>query len=167
MKICPVCQESNHDVADFCMICAAPLPALPSPSTDEALEDDELLLPSEPTPPAGKLALALYHDLEPRVVAFFALEGDVALIGREDASRGLFPDVDLGPLTSAGVSASHVSRQHARVLRIHDRLLLEVLPGTTGTQVNRALIDGGHSVELEPGDRIILGGRVRLKLVQC
>lgn len=164
MKICPVCQESNHDMADACMLCGAELPALPSQSTDEAHPDDELLLPQEPPEPVG-LALAVYHDREKRVVAFFEFVGDVALIGREDAASGLFPEIDLGALSARGVSASHVSRRHARLLRHRGQLLLEVLPGTTGTQLNRQLVDAGQTVPISPGDRIILGGRVRTKLM--
>ena len=167
MKICPVCQESNHDAADLCMLCGASLPELPS--QDQALgeEDAELLLPSEPAPPPrDTLAVAVYHDAEPRVVAFFPLGGDITAIGREDAGAGHFPDIDFSKLSERGVGVAFVSRRHARFLRHGGRVLLEVLAGTTGTQVNRALVAPGRTVVLSPGDRIILGGRVRMKLMQ-
>ncbi len=178
MKICPVCQESNHDAADLCMLCAAPLLALPSQrdafdrlnpagrSPAGAPDQGELLLPAEPAAPVDTLALAVYHDLEPRVVAFFPLDGDVTLIGREDAEGGVFPEVDLSRLAASGVLATSVSRRHARLLRHADRLTLEVLPGATSTQLNRDLLHDGARVAVRAGDRIILGARVRMKLIQ-
>lgn len=167
MKICPVCQESNHDVADVCMLCGASLPELPIQRHD-ADQGDQLMVPArEPEPPRGALALAIYHDREARVIAYYALDADVSLIGREDAARGVFPDIDVSALQAQGVSAPHVSRQHARLLRLHGRLWLEVLPGSTGTQLNRTLVQPGATVPVAAGDRVIFGGRVRTKLVQC
>ena len=168
MKICPACKESNHDAAEGCIMCGAPLPQLPaqrSPSGEDP--SAEVLMPRGPQAPAsGTLALALYHDLEPRIVAWFPIDTDMTLIGREDANSGIFPDVDLARVDRGDVQAERVSREHARLLRSARGLVLEVLPGSTGTQVNRSIAKEGSSTVIVPGDRVILGGRVRMKLVQ-
>ena len=171
MKICPACRESNHNAAEFCLLCGAPLPATPrplSPATAAGGDPGDLLVlpagPPEPSP--GSLALAIYHDEEPRVVHYHPIETDTLLIGREDPARHVFPDIDLDSLSQDGVSAHHVSRQHARLTRRRVHLELEVLPGSTGTQVNRSLLRGGDAIPVHAGDRIILGGKVRMKLIQ-
>lgn len=166
MKICPSCQESNHDAADSCLLCGAALPALPQGSSPQDRQG-ALLLPSEPpAPPAGTLALAVYHDSQPRVVAYLPLRGDMALLGREDPARDNLPELDLAPLAAKGVSAQYASRRHALLLRRPQGLALRVMPETTGTQLNQQLVPDGHEVPIAPGDRLILGGRVRTKLMQ-
>lgn len=167
MKICPTCHESNHDVADACMLCGAQLPALPE-QVAPGTEQGPMLMPSAPpTPAAGSTALALYHDTEPRVLGYLVLRGDVCVLGREDAAAGLFPELDLSGVTTPGASITHASRRHATLLRgPQGRITLVAERRTTGTQVNRTLVADGERVELQIGDRIILGGRVRLKLVQ-
>jgi hypothetical protein len=162
MKICLACQESNHDAAERCLLCDAPLPLAPRLADQSG---ERLGLRDAPSPPPGTLALAVYHDAEPRVVGWLPLRGDLCLLGREDPARGLFPELDLAPLAARGVSASHASRRHALLLRRPEGLRLRVMPQTTGTQLNQALVPDGEEVPIAPGDRLILGGRVRLKLV--
>ena len=167
MKICQVCQESNHDAAQQCILCGASLPELPTqPETRSQEEHQDLLLPAEPKAPADKVALAVYHESQNRVVAFFPIENDIVSIGREDPASGHFPDIDISALDSSDVSASFVSRRHARILNQPGGLWLQVMANTTGTQVNRTLVAPGQSARIDIGDRIILGGRVRMKLMQ-
>jgi pSer/pThr/pTyr-binding forkhead associated (FHA) protein len=141
MRICAECQENSHDFAVLCAVCG------------ERLQ--------------GRLALAAYHDAEPRVVAYLPVEGPACVIGRMDPSGGVFPDVDLARLVPLGVSAGHVSRRHCTVLRgTADALTLAVEGETSGTQLNRTLVSDGGRVAISVGDRLVLGGRVRLKLVR-
>ncbi|MEL6181137.1 MAG: FHA domain-containing protein, partial [Myxococcota bacterium] len=160
MKVCPACQESNHNAAEFCLLCGAPLPITAQPLTTStavgADPGDLLVLPAgPPEPESGVLAVAVYHDQEPRVVRYFAIETDTILIGREDPARHVFPDIDLDSLHQEGVSADHVSRQHIRLTRRPKHLELEVLQGSTGTQVNRSLLQSGETTPVHAGDRII------------
>jgi len=119
------------------------------------------------TPVNGHAVLQVFHNTEPRVVHSHPVVNDVTLIGREDPQRDVFPDLDLGALMDQGVSVTRVSRQHLRLLRQGDRYFLFVYRGSTGTQVNKDLVDEsryGKRFEIQVGDRIILGGQVRLKL---
>ncbi len=167
MKICPTCQESNHDAADLCMLCGAELPVLPEQGGVGG-EGGPILLPSQPAnPPVGTLAIAVYHDTEPRVVAYLPLLGDVCGLGREDASASQFPELDLSEAAGKGASVAYASRQHATILRDPSgQLTLVTHKRTTGTQVNRTLVEDGSRTAVCAGDRLVLGGRVRLKLVQ-
>jgi hypothetical protein len=114
-----------------------------------------------------KAAIEVYHDSVLLVVYTHPIVNDITLIGREDPQRDVFPDIDLAKLE--GVSAGHASREHLRVLRQGDKFFLYIYRGSTGTQVNKEIIDEaryGKKFEIQIGDRIILGGKVRLKLIK-
>jgi hypothetical protein len=114
-----------------------------------------------------KTAVEVYHDSEAKLVHTHVIVNDITLIGREDPQRDVFPDVDLAKLE--GVSASNASREHLRILRQGNKFFLYIYRGSTGTQVNKEIIDEsryGKKFEIQIGDRIILGGKVRLKLIK-
>jgi len=114
-----------------------------------------------------KAAIEVYHDSEAKVVHTHVIVNDITLIGREDPQRDVFPDIDLAKLE--GVSAGHASREHLRILRQGDKFFLYIYRGSTGTQVNKEIIEEaryGKKFEIQIGDRIILGGKVRLKLIK-
>jgi hypothetical protein len=115
----------------------------------------------------SKAAIEVYHDSEAKLVHTHVIVNDITLIGREDPQRDVFPDVDLAKLE--GVSASNASREHLRILRQGNKFFLYIYRGSTGTQVNKEIIDEsryGKKFEIQIGDRIILGGKVRLKLIK-
>jgi hypothetical protein len=149
----------------------APEPVLPVPET--VLPPPETVLPAPeqvqlPPTPLVKAALEIYHDTEARVIFTHEITNDITLIGREDPQRDVFPDLDLAKLESQGISAKSVSREHLRLLRQGNKFFLFIFRGTTGIQVNRDLIPEsqyGKKIEIKLGDRIVLGGKVRMKLV--
>jgi pSer/pThr/pTyr-binding forkhead associated (FHA) protein len=166
-----------------------PEPVLPEPEpvlppTEAVLPDPESLFPTPETvlpppetvlpPPSEsalpiKAALAVYHDTEPRVVFSYDILNDITLIGREDPQRDVFPDLDLAKLEKDGVSARSASREHMRLLRQGNQFFLFIFRGSTGTQVNKNLVaenQYGKRFEIQLGDRIVLGGKVRMKLVE-
>jgi len=154
-----------------CIDVPAPIPdSVPVSETvfvEAVLPDPEALLPALESVPI-KAALEIYHDTEPRVVYVFDIVNDITLIGREDPQMDIFPDLDLSKLETQGISAKSVSREHLRLLRQGDKFFLFVLRGTTGTQVNKERIEEkqyNKKIEIQLGDRVILGGKVRMKLV--
>ena len=89
---------------------------------------------------------------------------DVVLIGRQDAVRGDFPDLDLNAMLDESLSRK-VSRRHAEVLRARDTQTyrLRPLPGNTGTQLGKELASAGQDYPLADGTPIVLGGAVWMK----
>ena len=140
--------------------------------TDSTLFGGAEETPSTPTESgnpisSGTVVLQIFHDEQPEIVHQHEVVNDITLIGREDAQRDVFPDLDLTPLAEQGVSVNSVSRQHLRLLRNNGRYFLFIYRGTTGTQVCKDVIDPsryGQRFEIKVGDRIILGGKVRMKL---
>lgn len=84
--------------------------------------------------------LVLHDDSAPG--QSFPITGEIFTIGRE-----LFNDLPLEDL--------HVSKQHARLIRQEDHLLIEDLDSVNGTLVNDSLIAAPYA--LQPGDTITLG----------
>ena len=134
-----------------------PIPSPPEPSS---------AAPAGTTrPPAGTICLVVYSDTKPRQpVRYFPINKDVVVLGREDAVRGDFPDLDLGSLVDESLSRK-VSRRHAEVLRARDTqtFTLRPLPGNTGTQVGKELATPGQNYPLTDGTPIVLGGVIWLK----
>lgn len=85
-------------------------------------------------------SLVLYEDSAP--VRSFSITGEIFTIGRE-----LFNDLPLEDV--------HISKQHARLIRQGDRLLIEDLQSVNGTLVNNTLIS--ETYPLQAGDTITLG----------
>ena len=114
----------------------------------------------------GTICLVVYSDTKPRQpVRYVPVTKDVLLVGRADAIRGDFPDLDLGSLLDDSL-AKKVSRRHAEVLRARDSqtFSLRPLPGNTGTQVGKELATPGQNYPLTDGTPIVLGGVIWLKL---
>ena len=138
-----------------------PSDPLPAPNESESLPGTD----STVRPPVGTVCIVLYSDTKPRVpVQYFPVAKDVLLIGRQDAIRGDFPDVDLGSLVDAA-SSRKISRRHAEILRARDSqtFSLRPLPGNTGTQIGKDLAADGQSYTLTDGTPIVLGGVVWMK----
>ena len=113
----------------------------------------------------GTACLVVYSDTKPRQpVRYVPVAKDVLLVGRADAIRGDFPDLDLGSLLDDSL-AKKVSRRHAEVLRARDSqtYTLRPLPGNTGTQVGKELALPGQDYPLTDGTPIVLGGVVWMK----
>ncbi len=114
-------------------------------------------------PDPGTPCLVLYGpDKQP--LQYFALTKDATTIGRLDAVKGTFPDIDLDEWFDRTV-VRRISRQHAVILRNRatSAYILRPLAGNTGTQLENAMLDAMRDYPLRPGHRIILGGAIRLK----
>jgi hypothetical protein len=112
-------------------------------------------------------AIEVYHATEPRLLYTHPIVNDITLVGREDPQRDVFPDLDLSKIPD--VVFNCVSREHLRVLRQENQFFVFIYRGSTGTQINKDAIpeaDYGKKIEIHLGDRIILGGLVRLKLIK-
>jgi CheY-like chemotaxis protein len=85
------------------------------------------------------------------------------ILGRQDATTGTYPDLDLSPYEGLRMG---VSRQHAAVRAEADRLLLIDLHSTNGTYVNGQRLQPEQPYRLRHGDEIHLGHvRVDIRLV--
>jgi hypothetical protein len=164
---CPVCSERYDDAYrdSFC-VCGAALVAEDGAAPDVDLKPaGPAKLDLVPTAAPGVARLVIYSaDRQP--INTFALDRDVTRVGRDDAVRGDFVDLDVGRLFDAE-TARKVSRNHCLVLRSRDTqaYVLRPLAGNTGTQVGDELAAELTDYPLSDGTRIVLGGAVRMKFV--
>ena len=76
------------------------------------------------------------------------------MVGREDPSSGIFPDVDLTPY---GGEEGGVSRRHARLLSINGEFFVEDLQSTNFTKLDGQRLPAHVRERLEDGARIDFG----------
>ncbi len=81
-------------------------------------------------------------------------EQEEIVVGREDPSSGIFPDVDLTPY---GGEEGGVSRRHARLLRIGDDYYVEDLQSTNYTKLDGQRLPAHVRERLEDSARLDFG----------
>lgn len=81
-------------------------------------------------------------------------EQEEIIVGREDPSSGIFPDVDLTPY---GGEEGGVSRRHARLLRIGDDYYVEDLQSTNYTKLDGQRLPAHVRERLEDSARLDFG----------
>lgn len=79
------------------------------------------------------------------------------LIGRQDSTRGFFPDLDLN---NDGGHDSGVSRRHARVSLIETSAYIEDLDSANGTFINDQRLKPRTPYRIQPSDELRLGSLI-------
>jgi hypothetical protein len=130
--------------------------------------DESGLPPLEPVGPPPPVRKAFWLRVEGgkpvrfRGLAATEFEVDAELLlGRRDAGRGIYPDVDL---TDFHDERSYLSRRHAQLRVDGGRLFVTDLPGADTTAVNDLAkpVPGNAPLELHNGDHLYLGDVVTL-----
>jgi hypothetical protein len=124
-------------------------PNPPSPNRTMVLSSN-----NESEMKAPRVAAKLVIERGGRIGKEFLITGIETYIGRWDAERGIFPDVDL----DEDDPQAKVSRRHARIINQGGQFFVEDLGSTNGTFINRGRrLLPGHRVALKNGDEIIVG----------
>lgn len=171
MICCQRCQNQNMTGAEFCDECGARLQqtmvqTLVPPSF---LREDLKPAPARPLSPVSRLFEENFEDYPSAVASTparlvlivagrtgkeYTLSKAEMLIGRWDAARGVFPDVDLDEVDLE----TKVSRRHARIYSQDSQYWIEDLGSLNGTVINRQLrLQRGQPYLLKDGDEIIVG----------
>lgn len=160
MIVCPNCAARQLDGTIFCAECGANLiDSGPPESTREldvgAVESHDHapvsgLPPANDTQPAHMVTLVVVSSRRRIEVDL----SDEALIGRADPTRGILPDIDLGPF--GGYDAG-VSRRHAILSYRDGTYRVEDLGSANGTFVNGRQIAPMCATPLQHGDEIMCG----------
>jgi len=149
---CPFCLSVYPDHTLFCEECGSYLYPNPEQATTP-LDDQEAEQANKrgETINAAGATLTLTFQDGGRIE--LPLSKQVTL-GRRDASRAIFPDVDL--TREDGIDMG-VSRRHARIVRQGDQIFLEDLGSLNGTLLNARRITAETPYPLKDGDQIQLG----------
>jgi len=79
---------------------------------------------------------------------------DITIIGRRDPERRCFPEIDLTPFDKG----KHVSRLHARILKLNEEYYIEDIKSKNKVVVNKKyLLQSGITHKLNNGDELRIG----------
>ena len=92
--------------------------------------------------------------------ALFRLPVGEICLGRRDPSNGVFPSLDLA---SDGAIQAGVSRHHAKIYEVENRLVVEDTGSANGTFLNRQRLIPHLPYALRQGDTLNLG-RLQLRV---
>ncbi len=164
---CPVCEELNLPGTLFCVRCGTylssggplrteplpledtPPPASPYFSRTPVDQEDVLGIEVEVTTTGRKVLLAVDREI---------------LVGRLDATQGVFPELDL---TSEGALEHGVSRRHARIYTQGGVCYVEDLSSSNHTLLNGERLESYVPYAFVDNDELTFGTlKVRIHIYQ-
>jgi hypothetical protein len=134
--VCPNCGAAIMTADTFCDRCGASLSHLPG------------------LPPIVEGIPGSFIVASSGIVLPLPQGKDELIIGRSDMNTGTLPDVDTAPFN--GESAG-VSRRHARLFTLGNKVYIEDLGSTNLTYVNSQPVPTGQRMSLRSGDQVRLG----------
>jgi hypothetical protein len=148
---CPFCDSVYPENTLFCDECGSYL----SPSSDQGTDplQGQTVAEMERGEGVEVSFMTLMLDIESGGSIELPLSKEVVL-GRLDASRAVFPDVDL---TSEQGLEKGISRRHARISRRANQVFIEDLNSLNGTYLNANRLVPELPYPIKDGDQIQLG----------
>lgn len=158
---CPSCGRQHRPGTLFCSECGVylltggPLRTEPLPGADKPASRADPWATAAPTEEA-QAALTIVVETSARQIPLTG--SNEYVLGRLDATRGVFPDVDLTP--DGGLDGG-VSRRHARIHKQRTQYFIEDLGSANGTFLNGQRLTPYLPHPLRDKDEVQLG---RIKL---
>jgi pSer/pThr/pTyr-binding forkhead associated (FHA) protein len=148
---CPFCENTYPENTLFCEECGSYLTANDDQATDSLGEENTDR--AEQGQPSSMAFATLVLTIEDGGCIELPLSKEVVL-GRLDASRAVFPDVDL--MSEDGIEKG-VSRRHARISRQGQQVFIEDLRSLNGTFLNGHHLVPEMPYPLKDGDQVQVG----------
>ncbi len=143
---CPVCKSVFPENTLFCEECGSYLPLSESQAEEPAVSPGEV----QEDRGAVKILILSIHGGDSIELPL----SKAVIIGRLDAERAVFPDVDL--TNEQGIEKG-LSRRHARISRREGQVFLEDLHSLNGTFLNSTRLVPDLPYPLKDGDEVQLG----------
>ncbi len=162
---CPSCGRQHRPGTLFCSECGVylltggPLRTEPLPESDlPASRADPWATSTPATAETAAVTLTITVVASGRQLPLIG--SNEFVLGRLDATRGVFPDVDLTP--DGGLEGG-VSRRHARIQRQRTQFFIEDLGSANGTFLNGQRLTPYLPHPLHDSDELQIG-RIRLQI---
>jgi hypothetical protein len=148
---CPFCNTVYPENTLFCQECGSYLAGSSEQGTDPLVGQTAAEANRGTGDSAGFMMLTLAFGSGSRVELPLSKE---IVLGRLDAGRAIFPDIDL---TNEQGMEMGVSRRHARIVRRGNQVFIEDLSSLNGTFLNTARLAPELPYPLKEGDQVQLG----------
>lgn len=137
-------RASSSDFDIYCVKCFGPLS-----ENDLVCHHCGTEQPHSPFVKVPKATLKLDNEHQT-----FNVMKDITIIGRKDPDKKCFPEIDLTPFDHG----KHVSRLHARILKLHGDYYIEDLKSKNKVIINnRYILQAGVTHKLNHGDSLKIG----------
>ena len=157
--VCPNCKSTNMAGALFCSECGAQLVGADILTTQRIVtgQIEEAACPNlsspKPAPPVTLNTWVTLHLMDTGQVLPLSDRNEFTL-GRISEGQPIMPDIDLSPYQAY---ANGVSRLHAVIKRMGDRIFMMDLGSANGTYINGKRLNPNMEQTLNNGDIIALG----------
>jgi hypothetical protein len=148
---CPFCNTVYPENTLFCQECGSYLAVANEQGTDPLVGQTVAEADRTSKDSTGFMTLTLAFGSGGRVELPLSKE---IVLGRLDAGRAVFPDIDL---TDEQGMEMGVSRRHARVVRRGNQVFIEDLRSLNGTFLNAARLAPELPYPVKDGDQVQLG----------
>lgn len=148
---CPFCAAVYAENTLFCQECGSYLAGSNEQGTDPLMGQTAAEVASSDA--AGAPFRSLVLAIEGGGQIELPLSKEV-ILGRLDAARAVFPDVDL---TNEQGMEKGVSRRHARIVRRGNQVFVEDLSSLNGTYLNATRLAPDLPYPVKDGDQMQLG----------
>jgi len=148
---CPFCNAVYPENTLFCQECGSYLAGTNEQGTDPLVGQTVAEVNQTAQDSTGFITLTLAFDSGSRIELPLSKE---IVLGRLDAGRAVFPDIDL---TSEQGIEMGVSRRHARVVRRGSQVFVEDLNSLNGTFLNATRLAPELPYPVKDGDQVQLG----------
>jgi len=148
---CPFCSSVYPENTLFCEECGSYLAGTNEQGTDPLVGQTAAEVERTAADSIGFMTLTLAFGGGGRVELPLSKE---IVLGRLDASRAVFPDIDL---TNEQGMEMGVSRRHARIVRRGSQVFVEDLASLNGTFLNAARLAPELPYPVKDGDQLQLG----------
>jgi hypothetical protein len=146
---CPHCESVYPENTLFCEECGSYLTVGDEQATESLAEESDAIGKGQ----TGSTFITLVLQIEDGGQIELPLSKEV-MLGRLDASRAVFPDVDL---TSEDGMDKGVSRRHAIISRRRDQVFIEDLGSLNGTFLNSHQLVPEMPYPVKDGDQVQVG----------
>lgn len=162
MVECPSCGQKHLPGTLFCSNCGVYLPT-GGPLGTKPITEAESTSPPKPdsVPSPAGAPRRLYLEIAGTGRRIPLPSTGELLIGRLDAARGIFPDVDLAP---NGGREAGVSRKHCKIYRQGAGYEVEDLGSANGSLLNGKRLTPHMAYPIEAGDELYLG-KLKLRIL--
>lgn len=148
---CPFCNAVYPENTLFCEECGSYLAGTNEQGTDPLVGQTVAEVEQAAGSNSGFMTLTIAFDSGGQIELPLSKE---IILGRLDASRAVFPDVDL---TNEQGMEMGVSRRHARIVRRKNQVFLEDLSSLNGTFLNATRLAPELPYPIKDGDQVQLG----------